>query len=118
MAAVTTIDGSAVSPYALPAWRISEVIIHQDDLDTGGLEEADIDALEDTLEIVVERAPAIAGFPGITIDTDECEHYVIGDGATAVSGGRDGVIGSLASGLTDGLRYDGELPALPARPMC
>src|SRR6476660_3542699 len=96
--------------------RISEVIIHHADLDTvWGLGEADMDALEDTLEIVVERVSANEDFPGVTVDTDEGEHYDIGDGATAIKGGRDAVIGWLARGLTDGLRYDGELPERPAR---
>src|SRR6476469_433338 len=74
-----------------------------------------MDALEDTLEIVVERVSANEDFPGVTVDTDEGEHYDIGDGATAIKGGRDAVIGWLARGLTDGLRYDGELPERPAR---
>ena len=113
---VQTAGGADITPYAVPALRISEVIIHHADLDTvWGLEEADIDALEDTLEIVVDRVSAKEDFPGVTIDTDEREHYVIGDGATAIKGGRDAVIGWLARGWTDGLRYDGELPARPAR---
>ncbi len=108
--------GADVSPYVVPAMRISEVIIHHNDLDTvWELEEADIDALEDTLEIIVNRVSANEDFPGVTIDTDEREHYVIGDGATAIKGGRDAVIGWLARGLTDGLRFDGELAARPAR---
>jgi maleylpyruvate isomerase len=53
----------------------------------------DMDALEDALEIVVERVSANEDFPGVTFDTDEGEHYVIGDGATAIKGGRDAVIG-------------------------
>ena len=96
----------------MPAVRISEVIIHHADLDTvWGLGETDMDALE----IVVERVSANEDFPGVTVDTDEGEHYVIGDGATAIKGSRDAVIGWLARGLTDGLRYDGELPDRPAR---
>ena len=111
---VKTAGGAGVTPYAVPALRISEVIIHHADLDTvWGLGEADMDALEDTLEIVVERVSANEDFPGVTVDTDEGEHYVIGDGATAIKGGRDAVIGWLARGLTDGLRYDGELPERP-----
>ena len=113
---VKTPGGADITPYAVPALRISEVIIHHADLDTvWGLGEADMDALEDTLEIVVERVSANEDFPGVTIDTDEGEHYDIGDGATAIKGGRDAVIGWLARGLTDGLRYDGELPERPAR---
>ena len=76
------------------------MIVHHADLDTvWELEEADIDALEDTLEILVERVSAKDDFPGVTIDTDEREHYVIGDGVTAIKGGRDAVIGWLARGL-------------------
>ena len=113
---VKTAGGASITPYAVPALRISEVIIHHADLDTvWGLGEADMDALEDTLEIVVERVSANEDFPGVTVDTDEGEHYDIGDGATAIKGGRDAVIGWLARGLTDGLRYDGELPERPAR---
>jgi maleylpyruvate isomerase len=116
---VTTSDGTAITPYALPAWRIAEVVVHHDDLDTvWGLEEADIDALEDSLEVVVERASTMADFPGLTIETDERDSYVIGDGATTVKGGRDAVIGWLASGSTDGLRHQHELPELPPRPLC
>jgi hypothetical protein len=54
------------------------------------LEDADMDALQDTVEIVVERVSAKEDFPGVTVDTvdtDEGEHYVIGDGATAIKGG-------------------------------
>ena len=79
-----------------------------------GLGEADIDGLEDTLEIVVDRVSAKEDFPGVTVDTDEREHYVIGDGATTIKGGRDAVIGWLARGLTDGLRYDDGLPERPS----
>ena len=63
----------------------------------------------------MERVSANEDFPGVAVDTDEGEHYVIGDGAAAIKGGRDAVIGWPARGLTDGLRYDGELPDRPAR---
>ncbi len=110
--------GADFNAYAIPALRISEVIVHHADLDTvWQLEEADIDALEDSLELLVDRVSAHPGFPGVTIDTDEREHYVIGDGATAIRGGRDAVIGWLTRGRTDGLRFDGELPARPAGPL-
>ncbi len=113
---IETGTGTDFNAYAVPALRILEVIIHHADLDTvWELEEADIDALEDTLELLVERVSAKDDFPGVTIDTDEREHYVIGDGATAIKGGRDAVIGWLARGQTDGLRYEGDLPERPAR---
>lgn len=113
---VKTPGGADVSPYVVPSMRISEVIVHHADLDTvWQLEEADIDALEDTLEILVQRVSAKEEFPGITIDTDEREHYVVGDGATAIRGSRAAVIGWLARGWTVGLRYDGELPPRPVR---
>ena len=113
---VQTPGGADIIPYAVPALRISEVVVHHADLDTvWQLEEADIDALEDTLEILVERVSAEEDFPGVTIDTDEREHYVIGDGVTAIKGGRDAVIGWLARGETNGLRYAGDVRACPAR---
>lgn len=112
---VKTPGGADFDPFAIPALRISEVIVHHGDLDTvWELEEADIDALEDTLELLVERVSAREDFPGVTIGTDEREHYVIGDGATAIKGGRDAVIGWLTRGSTEGLRYEGELPERPA----
>ena len=51
---VKTPGGASITPYAVPALRISEVVIHHADLDTAwGLGEADMDALEDALDIVV-----------------------------------------------------------------
>ena len=59
METIETGTGTDFNAYAVPALRILEVIIHHADLDTvWELEEADIDALEDTLELLVERVSA------------------------------------------------------------
>ena len=90
--------GADITPYAVPALRISEVIIHHADLDTvWELEEAD---RRSRGHPGGRRRSGFGqgGLPRVTIDTDEREHYVIGDGATAIEGGRDAVIGWLARG--------------------
>ena len=69
--------------------------------------------------VIGGRSPArrpVAGEHVKGFDAFLGEHYDVGDGATAIKGGRDAVIGWLARGLTDGLRYDGELPER-ARPV-
>lgn len=102
------------SAYLLPAYRISEVLIHHLDLRAHWeLAEADMDALEDALDLAVLRLRQREDWPGLTIDTDEGEHHVIGDGATAVRGGRDAILGWLTRGLTAGVRCDGDLPTVP-----
>lgn len=103
-----------VSAYLLPAYRISEVIVHHHDLDTLWLlEEADIDALEDALDLAVMRISAREDYPGLQIETDEGESYTVGDGATTLRGGRDAILGWITRGHTDGLRVEGELPERP-----
>lgn len=104
-----------ISAYVIPAYRISEVLVHHFDLRTlWGLDEADMDALEDALDLAIMRLQGRDDWPGLTIDTDEGEHHVIGDGATQIRGGRDAILAWLARGVTDGVRADGDLPTLPA----
>lgn len=103
------------SAYQVPTLRMSEVLIHHLDLDTAwGLDEADMDALEDTLEMVMGRITGREDWPGLTIETDEGEQYVLGDGTTHVTGGRDAILGWITRGITTGVRCDAELPGLPA----
>ncbi len=115
--AAPTVTGplGEISAYAIPAYRISEVLVHHLDLRTlWGLDEADMDALEDALDLAVVRLQGRDDWPGLTIDTDEGEHHVIGDGTTQVRGGRDAILAWLTRGITDGVRSDGELPVPPA----
>lgn len=107
-------DVRPINAYAIPSYRISEVLIHHADLDTvWELEEADIDALEDALDLAVDRLQKRDDWPGLQIETDEGESYTIGDGATTLRGGRDAVLGWLTRGLTHGLRVEGDLPERP-----
>ncbi|MDO5683747.1 MAG: maleylpyruvate isomerase family mycothiol-dependent enzyme [Propionibacteriaceae bacterium] len=103
-----------VNAYLLPAYRISEIIVHHYDLDTvWTIEEADIDALEDALELAVDRISKRDDYPALSIETDEGESYAIGSGGPTLKGGRDAVLGWITRGTTDGLRVDGELPERP-----
>lgn len=114
--AVEEVEGpiGPVSAYWLPAYRTSEVILRHHDLDTvWELEEADIDALEDALDLAVEVIKQNPDYPGLQIETDEGESYTIGDGTTTLKGGRDAILGWITRGGTHGLRYDGELPERP-----
>ncbi|WP_432557560.1 maleylpyruvate isomerase family mycothiol-dependent enzyme [Granulicoccus sp. GXG6511] len=103
-----------VNPYLLPAYRISEIIVHHYDLDTlWGIDEADIDALEDALDLAVARIQKRDDYPGLQIETDEGESYTVGSGGPTLKGGRDAVLGWITRGTTEGLRVDGELPERP-----
>ncbi|WP_425309254.1 maleylpyruvate isomerase family mycothiol-dependent enzyme [Ammonicoccus fulvus] len=100
--------------YAIPALWTTEVLVHHNDLDTlWKLDEGDMDALEDALELAMAKLSKRDDWPGLTVITDEGENYTIGDGATTLKGGRDAIIGWVTRGLTDGLRYEGELPERP-----
>lgn len=64
-------DVRTINAYAIPSYRISEVLIHHADLDTvWELEEADIDALEDALDLAVDRLQKRDDWPGLQIETD------------------------------------------------
>ncbi|MDO5498185.1 MAG: maleylpyruvate isomerase family mycothiol-dependent enzyme [Propionibacteriaceae bacterium] len=103
-----------VNAYLIPAYRISEILIHHHDLDTlWELHEADMDALEDALDLAVFRIQQRDDFPGVQIETDEGESYLVGDGAVRLKGGRDAILGWITRGLTEGVRTDGDLPEPP-----
>lgn len=107
--------GGPISAYNIPALRINEILIHHLDLDTlWELHEADMDALEDSLDLSVEIVQRNAdAWPGVTLESDEGETYTIGDGATTLKGGRDALLGWLTRGLTEGVRCDGQIPTPP-----
>lgn len=103
-----------VNAYLLPAYRISEILVHHLDLDTlWELHEGDIDALEDALDLAVSRIQQRDDYPGLQIETDEGESYTVGDGATSMKGGRDAILGWITRGMTEGVRVTGEFPPRP-----
>lgn len=107
-------DHGPVNAYLLPAYRISEILIHHLDLDTlWELHEADIDALEDALDLAVARIQKRDDYPGLQLVTDEGESYTVGDGSTTMKGGRDAILGWITRGVTEGVRIDGEFPERP-----
>lgn len=104
--------GMPISPYLIPALQMQEIILHHLDLDTlWELHEADIDALEDSLELAAGFVADRPDYPGVTLITDEGETFTIGDGATTLKGGRDALLGWIARGMTEGVRAEGEIPA-------
>ncbi|OYO10572.1 mycothiol-dependent maleylpyruvate isomerase [Enemella evansiae] len=101
-----------LNAWAVPALRITEVILHHHDLDTlWTLEEADMDAQEDGLLLCVGMSSGKDWGSGVRLITDEGEDLVLGAGETTLRGGRDALLAWLARGQTDGVR--GEPPARP-----
>lgn len=110
-----TPGGERVYAARLPFMRLREVVIHHIDLDAGfGFEDIGNDDLSELfLRDAAKRLGATPGAPGLTIDTAEGDHLVVGDGGTDVTGPRAGMLRWL-------LRQDGRdvtsedaLPELP-----
>lgn len=112
-----TLQGRDVDTYWLPSLWTSQAVLLHHDLDTvWELEEADITALEDAMEIVAIRLrhSADESAPGLRLLTTEGEEHVIGDGAHTVRGDREALLAWITRGETDGVRTDeGELPDSP-----
>lgn len=104
-----------LNAWAVPALRISEVILHHHDLDTvWTLEEADMDAQEDSLLLSTEMSSGKDWGAGVRLITDEGEDLVLGEGETTLRGGRDALLAWLARGQTDGVRGDPPVRPDPA----
>ncbi|EWT07032.1 hypothetical protein N864_13350 [Intrasporangium chromatireducens Q5-1] len=110
-----TPGGERVYAARLPFMRLREVVIHHIDLDAGfGFEDIGNDDLSELfLRDAAKRLGATPSAPGLTIDTAEGDHLVVGDGGTDVTGPRAGMLRWL-------LRQDGRdvtsedaLPELP-----
>lgn len=107
--------GGALDAYWLPALWTTQAILLHDDLDTvWELEEADITALEDAMEVIVAR---LAASPDSPLDarllTAEGEEYTLGAGAPDVRGERYALLSWLTGGEAAGVHAGGALPASP-----
>ncbi|GLZ48971.1 hypothetical protein Acsp06_51560 [Actinomycetospora sp. NBRC 106375] len=113
---VPTLFSGDVAVFSLPARRTTEVVVHHDDLDTTWeWHEADPDATLDAIEVCVHRLRTHPDSPGLRIVAREGEEWTVGDGSFRVEGYYEALLPFLArQQVEDGLRYDGELPALPA----
>lgn len=115
-------EGRELDARWLPALWTTHVIVDHHDLDTvWELEEADITALEDAMELLAHRLDAAhePGAPGLRLRTTEGEEHVIGltDGepAATLHGDRAALVAWITRGSTDGVQaLDGDLPPAPA----
>lgn len=114
---VERLDGQpdALDAYWLPALWTTQAILLHDDLDTvWELEEADITALEDAMEVIVARLgeESARSFDARLL-TAEGEEYSLGAGTPDVRGERYALLSWLTGGEAAGVHTDGDLPASP-----
>lgn len=115
-------EGQDIDARWLPGLWTTHVIVDHHDLDTvWELEEADITALEDAMELLAFRLDAAQApdAPGLRLRTAEGEEHVIGgaDGAPVVTlrAERAALVAWITRGSTQGVEaLDGDLPPAPA----
>lgn len=110
-----TPGGQRVYAARLPFMRLREVVIHHIDLDAGfGFEDIGDEAVSELfLRDAAKQLNAAHDAPGLTIETTEGDHLVVGDGATTVKGPRAGMLRWLLRQDARDVTADGELPELP-----
>lgn len=109
-----TPGGERVYAARLPFMRLREVVIHHVDLDAGfGFEDVEAEVAELFLRDAAKRLSITAGAPGLTIETDEGDHLVVGDGAVTVRGPRAGMLRWLLRQDPRDVTPDRDLPTLP-----
>ncbi len=109
-----TPGGERVYAARLPFMRLREVVIHHVDLDAGfGFEDIEAEVAELFLRDAAKRLSITEGAPGLTIETDEGDHLVVGDGAVTVRGPRAGMLRWLLRQDPRDVTPDRDLPTLP-----
>lgn len=109
-----TLHGKVIPATSIVALRIAEVIVHHHDLDTAWtLEEADLESQLNAVEAAV-RTMRAKNAPGMTLETEEDDRWVIGDGSLHVSSDREGLLAWLSRGNAAHIEADGPLPQLPS----
>jgi maleylpyruvate isomerase len=108
------VGGRELPATSIVALRIAEVVVHHHDLETAWtIEEADPDSLLNAIEAVV-RAIQAKGAPGMTLVTEERDHWIIGNGALHIESDREGLLKWLARGDAAHIEAEGPVPALPS----
>lgn len=108
------VGGRELPATSIVALRIAEVAVHHHDLETAWtIEEADPDSLLNAIEAVV-RAIQAKGAPGMTLVTEERDHWIIGNGALHIESDREGLLKWLARGDAAHIEAEGPVPALPS----
>lgn len=109
-----TPGGFPVPVGMVPFMRLRELVYHHVDLDAGfTFAQAPDEVVALFLRDAANRLSKEDAPPSLRIATTEGDAYVVGDGATAVSGSRAAVLMWLARGNTDGVDFDGPVPTLP-----
>jgi len=107
--------GPALSVGRVPFMRLRELVFHHVDLDACFRYDRVAPELVDLfLEEAVERLGTDDEAPSVRLATPEGgELFVIGDGATVVTGSPAGLLLWIARGRTDDVTIDGPPPTLP-----
>jgi maleylpyruvate isomerase len=94
--------------------RLRELVFHHVDLDSSyDFRSLSPELVELFLTDTVARLEAADAPPSATLVTTEGDHFVLGGGATTVTGSRADVLLWAARGHTDHVRLDGPAPTLP-----
>ncbi|MGO4598496.1 maleylpyruvate isomerase family mycothiol-dependent enzyme [Terrabacter sp. 2RAF25] len=109
-----TPGGFPVPVGMVPFMRLRELVYHHVDLDAGfTFAKAPDEVVALFLRDAANRLSKEDTPPSLRIATTEGDAYVVGDGATTVSGSRAAVLMWLARGHTDEVDFDGPVPTLP-----
>lgn len=107
------LHGKVIPATSIVALRISEIVVHHHDLDTAWtIAEADPDSQLNAVEAAV-RTMRAKNAPGMSIETEEGDAWVVGDGSLKIRSDREGLIEWLARGQGRYIEADGPLPVLP-----
>ena len=109
-----TPGGFPIAVGMVPFMRLRELVFHHVDLDAGyTFASAPAEVVALFVRDAANRLAHVDAPPSLHIVTDEGDEHVVGGGATRVTGSAAQVLMWLARGRTDGVRFDGPVPALP-----
>jgi maleylpyruvate isomerase len=106
--------GPAIAVGMVPFMRLRELVFHHVDLDAGFLfDQVAPDVVDLFLSEAVERLRTHDDAPSVRLATPEGQTWVVGGGATLVTGRPAGLLLWVARGRTDDVTIDGPPPTLP-----
>ncbi|HET8989102.1 MAG TPA: maleylpyruvate isomerase family mycothiol-dependent enzyme [Humibacillus sp.] len=106
--------GPAISVGRVPFMRLRELVFHHVDLDACfRFDRIAPDVVDMFLAEAVERLSTHDDAPSVRLVTPEGDAFVVGDGATVITGSPAGLLLWVARGRTDDVTIDGTPPTLP-----